>query len=171
MFMHDDSLIDEESKGSGLGWLLLALLVLIIDQLSKNYVMTTFQLYETKALMPGINLTLAYNTGAAFSFLSDAGGWQRWLFVGIGIAVSVWLTVWLAKTPARERWTCASLALILGGAIGNIWDRVLLGYVVDFVDLYVGSWHWPAYFNIADAAICVGAAILACRVFFGDEGN
>ena len=168
--MHKSSLLEENQSWSSLSWLLLSLLVLIVDQLSKNYLMTSFQLYETRALFPGLNLTLAYNTGAAFSFLNDGGGWQRWLFIGVGILISVWLVVWLARLPRRERLTAFSLALILGGAIGNIWDRVLLGYVVDFIDVYFGSWHWWT-FNIADSAITVGAVILAWQMLRADAGH
>jgi len=104
-------------------------------------------------------MTLAHNYGAAFSFLSDAGGWQRWLFTGLASVVTLVLIVWLFRLQAKEKLTAAGLGLIIGGAVGNLIDRVLNGYVVDFIDVYYQDWHWPA-FNLADSAITCGVILL-----------
>jgi signal peptidase II len=142
-----------------LKWLNLSALVIIFDQLTKWLMSNWLDLYETVAVVPYFNLTLAHNYGAAFSFLASAGGWQRWFFTLLAVVVSIVLIVWMKRLKAQARLEAISLALILGGAIGNVIDRVLHGYVIDFLDVYVGSYHWPA-FNIADSAICVGAVLL-----------
>jgi signal peptidase II len=111
-------------------------------------------------VIPGLNLTLVHNTGAAFSLLRDAGGWQRIFFITLALIISAVLLNWLRRIPPGQRWLPVTLALILGGAAGNLWDRIFLGYVVDFLDVYVGQWHWPA-FNLADSSISVGAVMLA----------
>jgi signal peptidase II len=113
-------------------------------------------------VVPGFNLTLLYNTGAAFSLLDEASGWQRWLFTGITVIVGIGIVIWLATLDAGQRWAPLALALILGGALGNLIDRVYLGYVVDFIQIYYDRWSWPA-FNLADSAICVGAVMLIIR--------
>lgn len=146
-------------KQSGLRWMWVALLALILDQASKLAVMANFELYESLPLIPYLNMTYVHNTGAAFSFLADAGGWQRWAFAGFALVVTVALTVMLRRQSTSLWRLNLSYTLIIGGAIGNVIDRLAYGYVVDFIDFYVGSWHWPA-FNIADAAICVGAALM-----------
>ena len=120
---------------------------------------TWLSLHETVAVLPFFNFTLAHNRGAAFSFLSSAGGWQRWFFVFLALGVSAVLIVWLKKLNQQARLEAASLALILGGAIGNVIDRLYHGYVIDFIDIFYSSYHWPA-FNIADSAICIGAVLL-----------
>jgi len=140
-------------------WYLLAALIILMDQLTKHWVSTAFSYGETLELLPFLNLTLVHNMGAAFSFLSEAGGWQRWFFTLIGVAVTVVIVVWLSRLSDRQGLLALALSLVLGGAIGNLWDRVLLGYVVDFVDLYYRHYHWPA-FNVADAAITLGALLL-----------
>jgi signal peptidase II len=142
-----------------LKWLNLSALVIIFDQLTKWLMSNWLDLYQTVAVVPYFNLTLAHNYGAAFSFLASAGGWQRWFFTLLAVVVSIVLIVWMKRLKAQARLEAISLALILGGAIGNVIDRVLHGYVIDFLDVYVGSYHWPA-FNIADSAICVGAVLL-----------
>lgn len=142
-----------------LKWLKLTALVLVIDQLSKWLMSSWLDLHQTVAVMPYFNLTLAHNYGAAFSFLASAGGWQRWFFTLLALVVSVALIIWMKKLKSHARLEAAALALILGGALGNLIDRVLFGYVVDFLDVYVGSYHWPA-FNVADSAICIGAVLL-----------
>ena len=109
--------------------------------------------------MPMFNWTLMHNTGAAFSFLAEAGGWQRWFFAVIAIVVSIVIVVWIKRLRQDEKWQAIALALILGGAIGNVIDRILLGYVVDFIDIYYKQWSWPA-FNIADSAIFIGVAMI-----------
>ena len=139
-------------------WLLLAGLVIVFDQLTKWLMVSWLSLYETVPVIPFFNLTMAHNTGAAFSFLAQAGGWQRWFFVGLAIIISVVLLVWLRKA-VENKLEATALSLILGGAIGNVIDRVHLGYVIDFLDVYYGSYHWPA-FNIADSAIVIGAGLL-----------
>jgi len=120
-----------EDKKSGLIWLWLSLLIFVIDQLSKYYISAHFQLHEVKQVLPFFNLTLAYNTGAAFSFLSDAGGWQRWAFAVISIAISTLLVAWLSRTSRHHYGVAISFALILGGALGNLYDRVFFGCVYE----------------------------------------
>ncbi len=137
----------------------LSLLVVVLDQLTKYLAAQFLQYSEPVNILPGFNLTLLHNTGAAFSFLRDAGGWQRWFFITLSTVVSIAIFIWLYTLPARKRWLACGLSLILGGAIGNLWDRIALGYVIDFIDVYYRHWHWPA-FNIADSAITVGAVIL-----------
>ncbi len=148
-----------DNRPTPLRWLWLAVFVLILDQVSKWAATAWLSYAEPVPVMPLLNMTLLHNTGAAFSFLASAGGWQRWFFTLIALAISIALVIWLWRLPARERLTGAALALVLGGALGNLIDRVLYGYVVDFIDVYYGSWHWPA-FNIADSAITVGVALL-----------
>ena len=149
-------------------WYLLAILIVILDQLTKQWISSSFSYGETLELLPCLNLTLVHNLGAAFSFLSDAGGWQRWFFAIISIVVSVVLVVWLSRLPARQNLLATALALVLGGAIGNLWDRVFLGYVVDFIDIYYQKYHWPA-FNVADAAITIGAILLILESLFSSK--
>jgi len=139
-------------------WLLLAVLVIVLDQYSKWLVLQHFELYESLRLSSWFNLTLAYNTGAAFSFLNDAGGWQRWLFVVLAVVITGVLLVWLQR--ARHlRLQALALALVIGGAIGNVIDRIRLGHVIDFIDWHYRDWHWPV-FNLADSAISVGVVLL-----------
>jgi signal peptidase II len=142
-----------------LKWLWLSVLVVVLDQVSKALASTHLHYHQPVEVLPMFNLTLSYNTGAAFSFLGGAGGWQRWLFVGLAVVVSIVLVLWLNRLTRRDVWIASSLALIVGGAIGNVIDRVRLGYVVDFLDVYYRGWHWPT-FNIADSAITVGVTIL-----------
>jgi len=149
-------------------WYLLAAFIVVLDQLTKQWVSSIFSYGETLELLPFLNFTLVHNLGAAFSFLSDAGGWQRWFFAIISIVVSVVLVVWLSRLPARQNLLATALALVLGGAIGNLWDRVFLGYVVDFIDIYYQKYHWPA-FNVADAAITIGAILLILESLFSSK--
>lgn len=137
----------------------LAAFIVLLDQASKWGVDTQMQLFESIAIAPSVNLTYVHNTGAAFSFLSQAGGWQRWLFAGLAVVMSGFMTLWLLRLQAHQRLLACGLSLVLGGAIGNLIDRVAYGYVIDFIDVYYNNWHWPA-FNIADSAICVGVALL-----------
>ncbi len=142
-------------------WLWLALGVAIADQGSKLLAEHWLGVHEPVAVAPFFNLFLTYNTGAAFSFLRDAGGWQRWLFAALSVGVSVFIVVWLRRIPRDEKWLACALALVLGGAAGNLVDRLFRagGGVVDFIDVYYASWHWPA-FNVADSAISIGAVML-----------
>lgn len=142
-----------------LKWLWLTLLVLILDQTSKLWIDASLRLYESIKVIPFFNLTYVHNTGAAFSLLSEAGGWQRWFFAVLAIIISVVLTVWLARLEKNETWLAVALSLVLGGALGNLIDRLLYGYVIDFLDVYYKQWHWPA-FNIADSAISIGVVML-----------
>jgi len=144
---------------ANLKWLWLSALVLVLDQATKWAAVHWLDYAHPVPVLPAFNLTLLHNTGAAFSFLSDAGGWQRWLFAAVALVVSALLVVWLARLRADERWTAASLALVLGGAVGNLIDRLAYGHVIDFIDLYWGQYHWPA-FNVADSAITVGVLVL-----------
>jgi signal peptidase II len=153
-----------------LRWLWLTAVVIGLDQLSKWAALAYLPYAVPQPLFPGLNFTLVYNTGAAFSFLSQADGWQRWLFVGLAVVVSGVLVAWLMRLEAHERWTGAAIALILGGALGNALDRVLRGHVIDFIDLYYHQWHWPA-FNLADSAITLGAALLIARTLFARQSQ
>ncbi len=154
-----------------LKWLWLSLAVLVLDQLTKQLAEHYLQLHDPVAVVPGFNLMLAYNTGAAFSFLHDAGGWQRWFFTILSSTVSAGIVWWMWRLDASERWLAIALALILGGALGNLWDRILLGHVVDFVQLYYRRWAYPA-FNIADSAITAGAIMLIIdSLFFKRESH
>lgn len=139
--------------------LALAALLILLDQASKLAVLRLLEPYQTIPVVPGFNLTLAFNRGASFSFLADAGGWQRWLFSGISLAASVIIVILLRRTPPADRLNGLGLSLVLSGAVGNLIDRLWLGHVVDFLDVYYRAWHFPA-FNIADSAISIGAALL-----------
>lgn len=141
-----------------LKWLGVAAAVLVLDQLTKYAVSRTFALHEVVEVTPFFNLVLVYNRGAAFSFLSSAAGWQRELFIAIAVA-ACFLIAWLMRKHSEQALFCLALSLILGGAIGNVVDRVLLGAVTDFLDFHAFGYHWPA-FNVADSAISCGAALL-----------
>lgn len=144
-------------------WLALAGLVVLVDFLTKAWVLASFYVGERLAVTGFFNLVLAMNSGAAFSFLADAGGWQRWFFIVLALAVSVWL-VGMIRRHAGETLLPAACALVLGGALGNVIDRLRFGAVVDFLDFHVAGWHWPA-FNVADSAITVGVALLLWQQF------
>ncbi|WP_454742224.1 signal peptidase II [Cupriavidus necator] len=146
------------SSTTPLLWLAFALLVVVLDQFFKIVIVRTFTYGESRPVTSFFNLVLVYNKGAAFSFLADAGGWQRWFFTGLGIVVGAFI-VWLLYRHTGQRMFCFAVSLILGGAVGNVIDRVIYGHVVDFLDFYVRNYHWPA-FNVADCAITVGAVLL-----------
>ena len=147
-----------------LKWLSLSLMVILLDQASKAIATSFLVIFNPVPLFPSFNLTLMHNEGAAFSFLSDAGGWQRWFFAILASIVSIAIVIWMKKLKEHEKATAVALGLILGGALGNLIDRVRFGYVVDFIDVYYGTAHWPA-FNIADSAITLGAAIMIIASF------
>ncbi|CAN5404220.1 signal peptidase II [soil metagenome] len=146
-------------KLKNLHWLWLILIVLILDQATKWMISSHLTLDQSIYLLPFANFTLAHNTGAAFSFLQNAGGWQQWFFSGIAIIVSVGFLIWLLRLPPKHPGTAIALSLIIAGAIGNLLDRVMHGYVVDFIQLHAADWYWPA-FNVADSAICIGGFLL-----------
>lgn len=147
------------SRRGMLRWLWLSVVVVGLDQLTKALAEEWLPPYEPLELLPFLNLRLMYNEGAAFSFLSQAGGWQRWFFVAVGMVVTGILVAWLRGLKSGERWQALGLSLIVGGAVGNLIDRILYGRVADFIDVYVERWHWPA-FNLADSAITVGVVLL-----------
>ena len=146
-------------QSCGLQWWWLAVLVMGLDRVSKLYFETLLGGGNIIQVMPGINLALAYNTGAAFSLLHDAGGWQRWFFIVLTLLISGLLVAWLARREARRWRLGVPLMLVLGGAVGNLVDRIITGRVVDFIDVYYRHWHWPT-FNVADSAISIGVVLL-----------
>ncbi|MEW4981928.1 MAG: signal peptidase II [Cycloclasticus sp.] len=153
-----------------LKWLWLSLVVIVFDQASKFWVVSHFELYESLRLLPSLNLTYVRNTGAAFSFLSSAGGWQRWFFVVIALVATLVLSIWLARLKSSERWMAVTLSLILGGAVGNLYDRISYAYVIDFIDVYYKTWHWPV-FNVADSAISVGVVMMLIDIFRAKDSS
>lgn len=138
---------------------LLSLIVIGLDQLSKIWILGSYIPYQSEKVLSFLNITLAYNTGSAFSFLSDAGSWHKWFFIVFSLLMSIIIIVWMMRLKDEERIQSISLSLILGGAIGNLIDRIRLGHVVDFIDVYYQDFHWPV-FNLADCAITIGAFLL-----------
>lgn len=152
------------------GWYAVALVVIGLDQYTKQLAVQMLDYARPVEVLPVLNFTLQYNSGAAFSFLSDAGGWQRYFFSGIAVVISAVLIGWLYRLPRQQWLLSAALALILGGAIGNLWDRLLLGHVVDFISVHWSDSYFPA-FNIADSAITVGAVLMIYDSFFGQSAR
>ena len=154
------------SRFGRLGLLVLSLLVLVIDQVSKAHFEGSLEMFQQIVVIPDyFSWTLAYNTGAAFSFLADGGGWQRWLFALIAVVVSAVLVVWLKRLGRDDTWLAIALALVLGGALGNLYDRIALGHVIDFILVHWQNRHYFPAFNFADSAITVGAIMLALDMF------
>lgn len=149
------------------GWLALAAAIVVADFATKAWVLSAFRLGESVEVLPFFNLVLVFNAGAAFSFLADAGGWQKWFFVVLALGISAWIVVMLRR-HAAERLQSVAFALVLGGALGNVIDRLRFGAVVDFVDIHAAGWHWPA-FNVADSAISIGVALLVWHALFQRE--
>ncbi len=145
-------------------WLGLAALIVVLDWWTKHLASQHLELYRPVELTSWLNMTLAHNTGAAFSFLASAGGWQRWFFSIVAVVISVVLLIWLWRLPNRSRLLPTALSLVLGGAIGNLIDRVRFGYVVDFIDVHYAGYHWPA-FNVADSAIVIGVILILIEGF------
>lgn len=139
-------------------WFALAALVIGLDQATKLWVLESFRYGERLVVTDFFNLVLVFNRGAAFSFLSQAGGWQKWFFVGLALVVSIWLIIEIRR-HAQDKWLSAAYAMVLGGALGNVIDRLRFDAVVDFLDFHFSGWHWPA-FNVADSAITVGVVLL-----------
>lgn len=151
---------------SGLPWIAVTVVSIVLDQVSKLWITRNLELYETVPVLPVLQITRAHNSGAAWSFLADAGGWQRWMFSGLAIVVSVVIITWLRRIDrTRQRLLPLGLTLIMGGALGNVIDRLRLGHVVDFVWVHWNAHYFPA-FNVADACITVGAALLLYDAFF-----
>ena len=147
-------------------WLAMAALVILLDQASKQAASQMLIYAQPVEVLPVLNWTLLHNPGAAFSVLSDAGGWQRWFFAGIALFVSGLIVVWIFRSGPREYLQKLALALILGGALGNLWDRLALGYVVDFIQVHYDHRHYFPAFNIADSAISVGAVLMIYKTLF-----
>ena len=156
---HGDTTIVAESRRGALIWLWLTALVIALDQVTKSAIEHSLDLYQSIIVLPVLDITRAHNTGAAFSFLAGETGWQRWLFTVLAIAVSVALVLWLKRIDLQARVLAAAVALILGGALGNVIDRLRLGHVIDFIHVHWGEHYFPA-FNVADSAITIGAALL-----------
>ena len=160
-----------DPRRSGMIWLWLSIFVVAGDQVSKWMVYTSIELYQRIPVISLLDITHLRNTGAAFSFLSDAGGWQRWFFIVLAIVVSGLVVIWLGRLPARGKsWLCSALALVVGGAVGNVIDRVRFGYVVDFISVHYQGWYFPA-FNVADSAITVGAVVLLIESVVAGDGR
>lgn len=157
-------------RDSGLRWYWVAVLVFLADQLSKQWVLANFDLFESVPLLPFFNFTYVRNYGAAFSFLSEAGGWQRWLFTIIAVGFSTLLTLWLRKQSASLWKLNLAYTLVIGGALGNLIDRLMHGFVVDFIDFYWEKSHYPA-FNIADSAIFIGAVLIIWDAFLSGKSE
>ena len=162
-----DSLAKEDLRlmDSGIIWIFLSIICFVVDQATKVWVSSAFEYREVLEVLPVFNLTLAHNYGAAFSMLASAGGWQRWLFTGLAFVASIIILGWLRRTPKGLSTFCISLTLILGGALGNLYDRIVHGYVIDFLDFHLMGAHFPA-FNVADSAITLGAVLMLWYSFF-----
>ena len=154
---------NQNSRLTWLHWLWISLIVIVVDQLTKQAITASFQYGESKYIFSWFNLVLAHNTGAAFSFLAGASGWQREFFILLTVVIT-FVLLWMLKNNHRNRILSSALALVVGGALGNLYDRVLHGYVIDFVQWHAANYYWPA-FNIADSAICLGAGLLILDSF------
>lgn len=162
---HNNLAHSAQKPTNALIWLWLSLLVVILDQVSKVWINTHLSFNQPVAVLPFFDLRLLYNTGAAWSILANAGGWQRWFLSGLAIIISLLIVIWLSRLTRQQWWLACTLALILGGAVGNLIDRLIYGHVIDFIDIYYQQWHWPA-FNLADSAISVGAVMLLIEALF-----
>jgi signal peptidase II len=157
-------MITEEKRSRAANWLFLSVLVVLADQVSKNYIAQHFGEFEHITVLPILDITRMHNVGAAFSFLASASGWQRWVFIGLAVLVSIGIIVWLLRLQGHGLLACG-LALVLGGALGNVIDRIRLGHVIDFIHFHWDQAYFPA-FNVADSAITVGAACLLLDALF-----
>ncbi|WP_154223350.1 signal peptidase II [Marinicella rhabdoformis] len=154
----------------GVVWLWLSVLVFVLDQWTKSIASETLKMYVAVPVNEFLNWTLMHNKGVAFSFLADQSGWQRWFLSVLAIVIVVWLLVWMYQNSKAMKLQNAALALVVGGALGNVYDRLMLGYVVDFVELHYNENYWPA-FNVADSAICMGAVLLIIDAFVNKHEN
>ncbi len=152
-------------RKTSLPFIWLSFAIIIVDQWSKYFALQHLTLFQPHAVFALLNFTLIFNRGAAFSFLNSQGGWQRWLFIAIAIIISSGVLIWMRKIPRKKIFLSIGLALILGGALANLWDRVSLGYVVDFIDFHVNTWHF-ATFNVADSAVSVGVVMFIIDMLF-----
>lgn len=150
---------------TGLRWLWVTVIVLSLDRFTKSLALHFLEFHQPHPVIPFFNFTLAYNKGAAFSFLNTASGWQVWFFGVLALSISAVLLVWLKRLRYQQWWVSIALSCIIGGALGNLWDRIAYGYVIDFIELYISYWHWPV-FNLADTAICLGATMLVLEAIF-----
>ncbi len=151
-------------------WYGIALFVVLLDQATKYWAFISFDEYQRVNVLPVFDFTLVYNKGAAWSFLANAGGWQRWFFVLISTVVSIVLLIWISRLKPEKKWLLIALSLVLGGALGNLIDRIYLGKVIDFLLFYYNDNYFPA-FNIADSAITVGAGFMLLDMFFGENNS
>jgi signal peptidase II len=155
-----------DRTGKAAMWLIVSALIVVIDQLSKAYIAEHFGEFEFIRVLPILDITRMHNVGAAFSFLASASGWQRWVFIGLAVVVSIGITIWLIRLPrGAHKLLACGLALVLGGALGNVIDRIRLGHVIDFIHFHWDRAYFPA-FNVADSAITVGAACLLLDALF-----
>ncbi|MEW6991038.1 signal peptidase II [Colwelliaceae bacterium 6441] len=168
--MYQESEMGVLANNSSLRWLWVTVVFLLLDQVSKQWVAGSMELGQSFNILPFFNITYAQNHGAAFSFLADQGGWQRWFFTSIAAVASIVFLVWLKRTPSNQPILAASLACMLSGALGNLIDRSLFGYVIDFLDFYVSGYHWPT-FNVADSIIFIGAALMIIDSFKQEKAN
>ncbi|MCR3755407.1 MAG: lipoprotein signal peptidase [Sodalis sp. Psp] len=153
---------------TGLRWLWLTLVILALDLGSKQWIMTCFWLGESVSVIPFISFTYSHNPGAAFSFLADKGGWQRWIFSSVAVVISVVILVMMYRSDYQARLSNVAYAIIIGGALGNLFDRMVHSVVIDFIDFYVGNWHWPT-FNVADSGICIGTVLTVLDGFYSTK--
>lgn len=157
-------------KQTGLRFVWISLIIFVLDQITKHAIVDGMSLYESIQILPFFNLTYVHNYGAAFSFLYDAGGWQRYFLSAVALVVSAVIIWWLKDASKEQILLPVAFSFILGGALGNVFDRLVYGYVIDFLDFYYGSYHWPA-FNVADSAIFIGAALLIIDIFKNKEAD
>ncbi len=157
-------------KKSGLVWLWISALVFILDQWTKHLASTSLELYVPNKITEFFNLTLMHNKGVAFSLLANQSGWQRYFLSIVAILIVLWLLYWLFKNRYSQKLQNGALVLVIGGALGNVYDRIMLGYVVDFIELHYQGYFWPA-FNVADSAICLGAVLLIVDAFKNKEST
>lgn len=149
---------------TGLRWLWLAMMILLLDLVSKQWVISHFWLGESVPVIPSLNATYVHNPGAAFSFLADRSGWQRWIFSGITVIIVLMIIIIMYRLDKKANLSNAAYAMMIGGALGNLFDRMVHGVVIDFIDFYIGDWHWPT-FNVADAFISISTILIILETF------